>query len=185
MTRAYPFSINFPASKGLLGIQVANRRFALQDSLFIDFDRSSIEPGLASVTNGTLAALDTEWTFNITAAVSVNVAIDARQCSLLRSKIANSTPKIQLLTSHNTGPPSITATFAIPVSQPGNMSPRIDHSASLELHSIGSIGPFTLYSAVNNFTLSFNHLIGSSVDIPHVEGSSASTLFFSLFNLLR
>lgn len=70
-TRSYPFTVNFPASTGLSGIGVANQRFPLQDSLFIDVGLSSIDPGLSAVSNPTFG-VERTWKFNITAAVRSN-----------------------------------------------------------------------------------------------------------------
>lgn len=67
-THSYPFTVNFSSSTGLSGIEIANQRFSLQDSVFVNSPLSSISPGLSAVSNPTLAVVQT-WTFNITAAV--------------------------------------------------------------------------------------------------------------------
>lgn len=66
-TYQYPFSVKFPGSTGLSGIQVDDQRFPLQDSLFVIPTLSSIDPGLA-----TYNILDPahDFTFNITTVVS-------------------------------------------------------------------------------------------------------------------
>ena len=66
----YPFTISFPGTTGLSGIDVDGERLPLQDSLFVVPNLSSISPGLA-----TYNILDPahEFTFNITAAVSISI----------------------------------------------------------------------------------------------------------------
>ena len=66
-TFQYPFSVSFPGSSGISGVQVGHQHFPLTDSLFVVPALSSITPGLASYN-----ILDPahEFTFNITAAVS-------------------------------------------------------------------------------------------------------------------
>ena len=64
----YPFTISFPGSSGLSGVEVGDQRFPLQDSLFVVPTLSSVSPGLAAF-NITDPAH--EFTFNITAAVSL------------------------------------------------------------------------------------------------------------------
>lgn len=69
--------------------------------------------------------------------------------------------------------------------QAGTISPRMDHSTALQLNAIGTAGPFTLYSAVNQYNISAKQLFGSSVDINHVDGSAATMMFFKTYDLLR
>ena len=66
-TYHYPFSVSFPGSSGLSGIQVGDQRFQLQDSLFLVPALSSISPGFAAYN---IIDPAHEFTFNITAAVS-------------------------------------------------------------------------------------------------------------------
>lgn len=67
----YPFSVSFAGSSGLSGIQVGGQQFDLQDSLFVVPILSSISPGLATYLITDPAH---EFTFNITAAVSLRCA---------------------------------------------------------------------------------------------------------------
>lgn len=66
----YPFTISFAGSRGLSGIQVGDEKFQLQDSLFVVPTMSSINPGLATYN---IVDPTHEFTFNITAAVSLDV----------------------------------------------------------------------------------------------------------------
>lgn len=81
-------------------------------------------------------------------------------------------------------PSSLTATVKYPVPQPGNMSPRIDSSNTAQLALIGKTGPFSLYSAVLQYTLNSKQVFGSSIDIVD-EGSGAKAEFFKLFSIME
>ena len=87
----------------------------------------------------------------------------------------------QLLTSHP--PTSLKATFAIPVPQPGTMSPRIDDSVTAELALVGQAGPFAIFSAVVERNMTSLQLFGASVDVVD-EGTGTVAMFFKLFSLL-
>lgn len=88
---------------------------------------------------------------------------------------------IQLLTSH---PPStLKVTFAIPVPQPGTMSPRIDYSTKAELKQIGEAGPFAIFSAIVEQNLTSLQLFGASIDIED-ESTGTVAMFFKLFYLM-
>ena len=67
--RFYDFTLDVPSSTGLSGISVLDQKFPLQDSLFVEFSRSSISPGRATL--GTSFLTPTAWTVKITAAVSL------------------------------------------------------------------------------------------------------------------
>lgn len=64
------------------------------------------------------------------------------------------------------------------------MSPRMDHSTTLQLAPIGQAGPYALYSGVLESNLSAIQLFGSSVDVV-AEGLQTKIMFFKLFNLVR
>ena len=76
----YPFTISFAGSSGLSGIRVGDQNFQLQDSLFVVPTMSSIDPGLA-----TFNIIDPthEITFNITAAVSLDITFRCYLCIFL------------------------------------------------------------------------------------------------------
>ena len=80
-------------------------------------------------------------------------------------------------------PSSLTATVKYQVPQPGNTSPRIDSSTTAQLALIGKTGPFSLYSAVLQYTLNSKQVFGSSIDIVD-EGSGAKAEFFKLFSIM-
>ncbi|MCJ1429220.1 hypothetical protein MMC29_007133 [Sticta canariensis] len=65
--RFYDFTLDVPASTGLSGINVLDRKFPLQDSLFVEFSRSSVSPGRAAL--GTNFVKPITWTVKITAAL--------------------------------------------------------------------------------------------------------------------
>ncbi|MCJ1279796.1 hypothetical protein MMC21_007620 [Puttea exsequens] len=148
----YPFTISFPGTTGLSGIDVDGERLPLQDSLFVVPNLSSISPGLA-----TYNILDPahEFTFNITAALRT-----ARP------------------------PRSLKGTIALPVSQAGNMSPKMDFSTTVEFSFIGTAGAFALYSVTLHQNMTSLQLFGSSIDIEDEEGD-ARAMFFKLFSILQ
>lgn len=86
-----------------------------------------------------------------------------------------------LLTS--SPPPSLKATFSIPVPQPGTISPKIDDSTTAELALVGKAGPFAIYSAVVERNMTSVQLLGASVDVED-ESSGNVAMFFKLFSLL-
>lgn len=67
-TRFYAFTLGVPASKGLSGISVLDQEFPLQDTLFVEYSRSSISPGQSTFATSFLKKV--AWTVKITAAVS-------------------------------------------------------------------------------------------------------------------
>lgn len=67
-SRYYELSLDFPGSTGLSGIGILNKKFQLQDSLFVAYTLSSISPGLDAL--GINFKNPIVWTINITAAVS-------------------------------------------------------------------------------------------------------------------
>lgn len=67
-TRFYTFSLDVPASTGLSGINVLDQEFPLQDSIFVEYSRSSVSPGQSTFNTSFLKSV--VWTINITAAVS-------------------------------------------------------------------------------------------------------------------
>ncbi|CAF9932560.1 hypothetical protein IMSHALPRED_008917 [Imshaugia aleurites] len=87
-----------------------------------------------------------------------------------------------LLSSHP--PATLKVTFAIPVPQPGNMSPRIDYSTTAELFLIGQAGPFALFSAIIEQNMTSLQLFGASVDIED-ESTGTVAMFFRLFSILQ
>ncbi|KAF7512824.1 hypothetical protein GJ744_011927 [Endocarpon pusillum] len=122
-------------------------------------DSLFVVPTLSSVSPGLAAfqLLDPahEFTFNITAA--------------LRS----SNP-----------PYALKGTIALPVPQPGSISPKMDFSTTVQLDLVGTAGPFALYSVVHRQTMTSKQLIGSSIDVEEV-GGGGKAMFFKLFSLLR
>ncbi|CAF9915861.1 MAG: hypothetical protein HETSPECPRED_002603 [Heterodermia speciosa] len=79
---------------------------------------------------------------------------------------------------------SLAATFAIPLPQPGNMSPRMDHSTTLQLAAVGRSGPYTLFSGLLEKDLNAFQFLGASVDVA-ASGLQSKVTFFKLFNLMR
>ena len=73
-------------------------------------------------------------------------------------------------------PSSLTATV--------NITPRSDSSNTAQLALIGKTGPFSLYSAVLQYTLNSKQVFGSSIDIVD-EGSGAKAEFFKLFSIME
>ncbi|MCJ1271596.1 hypothetical protein MMC22_011498 [Lobaria immixta] len=71
-TRFYTFTLNAPVSKGLSGIDVLDQEFPLQDSLFVEYSRSSISPGQATFATSFLKSV--VWTVKITAALRASYA---------------------------------------------------------------------------------------------------------------
>lgn len=183
-TFPYPFTLDFPSTTGLSGIAVGDEKFPLQDSLFVIPTLSSIEPGLAeyNITDPTHL-----FTFNITAAVSnhsPHTNHSPENPQPLQPITYQYSPiylPIQLLTSHP--PPTLKVTFAIPVPQPGTISPRIDYSTKAELKQIGEAGPFAIFSAIVEQNLTSLQVFGASVDIED-ESSGTKALFFKLFYLM-
>ncbi|KAL2042394.1 hypothetical protein N7G274_004885 [Stereocaulon virgatum] len=118
---------------------------------FLLQDTPFVVPALSSIIPGlaSFKILDPAkvWTFNVTAAY--------------------------LTTSP---PPSLTATIAYRVPQPGNMSPRIDKSTTMQLNLIGKAEPFSLCSVMLEHTLDGTQVFSSSMDIVD-EGSSAKAEF--------
>ena len=169
----YPFTISFAGSSGLSGIEVGVQRFRLQDSLFVVPSLSSISPGLA-----TYNILDPahEFTFNITAAVSLIMF------SAIFYAISLTVRTVQLRTS--SPPHTLKGTIALPVPQPGNMSPKIDFSTTVQLRLIGTAGPFALYSVVHQQIMTSLQLFGSSIDVEDEEGDGRA-MFFKLFSILQ
>ncbi|MCJ1466608.1 hypothetical protein MMC07_005228 [Pseudocyphellaria aurata] len=66
-TRFYTFTLDVPPSNGLSGINVLDQKFPLQDSLFVEYSRSSISPGQATFGANFLKSV--KWTVKITAAL--------------------------------------------------------------------------------------------------------------------
>ena len=64
------------------------------------------------------------------------------------------------------------------------MSPRMDHSTTLQLAAVGRSGPYTLFSGLLEKDLNAFQFIGSSVDVA-AEGLQSKVTFFKLINLLR
>ncbi|KAM0799909.1 heme peroxidase [Usnea florida] len=87
-----------------------------------------------------------------------------------------------LLTSNP--PTTLKATIAVPVPQPGNMSPRIDYSNTTELSLIGTAGPYAMYSTIFEPYWTSLQLFGASVDVED-ESTGDVAMFFKLFNLLE
>ena len=68
--------------------------------------------------------------------------------------------------------------------QPGNMSPRIDYSTTIQLNLIGGAGSFALYSVIHVLNMTSLQIFGSSIDIED-EGGEARAEFFKLFSILH
>ena len=135
-TRSYPFTLSFPATTGISGISVNGQTFSFQDSMFVVSSLSNFSP--------TPPAFSTTSSLNTVSTYSVNTTV-------------------AYLT---TAPPaSLTATYNIPVPQTGTLSPRIDTSQTATLKKIGTIGPFTIYSAKTSHSLSAKQVYGTSVDV--------------------
>ena len=64
------------------------------------------------------------------------------------------------------------------------MSPRMDHSTTLQLTPIGRSGPYTLFSGVLEKNLNAFQIIGSSVDVAG-EGLQSELTFFKILVLMR
>lgn len=63
------------------------------------------------------------------------------------------------------------------------MSPRIDYSNAAELALIGTVGPYALFSGIQEFNLTGKQLFRISVDVEDETGNTVA-MFFKLFGLL-
>ncbi|KAL9123889.1 MAG: hypothetical protein Q9217_006724 [Psora testacea] len=151
-TYRYPFTMNFPASTGISGVTVNGQTFKFQDTMFV-------VPGLSSVSPTPPAFVPTP-------------AMSATQTYSINMTVA-------YLTTN--APTSLTATLSIPQTQTGTVSPKVDGSTTATLNQIGNAGPFALYSAIIQKSLSAKQAYGSSVDVA-ATGQSPGILFFKPFN---
>ena len=151
-TRQYPFTLSFPASVGLSGISVSGQTFQLQDTMFVIPKLSSFSPSPP--------AFSPTSNLNTVSTYSVNMTV------------------AYLAT---TPPPSLTATFSIPVPQAGTVSPTIDTSTTASLLKVGKSGPFTIYSAIIKKSLSAKQVYGTGVDVA-APGQAPGVMFFKPFN---
>ena len=89
---------------------------------------------------------------------------------------------LQLRTSK--APKTLKGTISFQSPQPGNISPKIDSSTTVQLSSIGKAGPFTLYSIVHKQTLTSLQFFSSSIDIENEDGEEKA-MFYKLFSILQ
>ncbi|ERF76415.1 hypothetical protein EPUS_06973 [Endocarpon pusillum Z07020] len=81
-------------------------------------------------------------------------------------------------------PRALKGTIALPVPQPGSISPKMDFSTTVQLDLIGAAGPFALYSVVHRQTMTPKQLVGTSIDVVDERGGGTA-MFFKLSSLLR
>lgn len=156
-TNSYQFTLAFPASVGVSGVTANGQTFPLQDTMFVAAALSDVspQPPPFSLNSATMSASATTYTVNTT--------------------VAYLPPK-----GSSSAPQSLTATFAIPVPQPGTVSPKIDTTTTATLTKIGTSGPYTLYSAKTSKSITAKQGYGASVDVA-VPGQSAGVQFFKPF----
>ena len=153
-TKSYPFTLKFAASVGLSGLSVNGQTFAFQDTMFVVAGMSSVSPNPPPFsTDSTVMGAVAAYKANTTVAYYPGTAA---------------------------APSTLTATFAMPVPQPGTVSPKIDTSTTNTLKKIGTAGPFTLYSAVTTKSVSAKQAYGTSMDVA-VAGQTAGLQFFKPF----
>ena len=63
------------------------------------------------------------------------------------------------------------------------MSPRIESSTIAKLDLVGEVGPFAMFSAIIEQTMSSQQLFGASIDVED-ESSGTVAMFFRLFYLM-
>ena len=153
-TKSYPFTLKFPASVGLSGLTANGQTFSFQDTMFVVAAASSVSPAAPPF------------------------SLDSNSMGGVQTYKANTT--VAYLPSKGAAPATLTATFAIPMTQPGTVNPKIDTSTTNTLKKIGTSGPFTLYSAVTSKSMSAKQAYGTSMDVA-VSGQAAQITFFKPF----
>ena len=151
-THSYAFTLSFPATVGISGLSVNGQTFPFQDTMFVVSSLSHYSP--APMTFSTTTAMNT------VSAYSVNTTV--------------------AYLYKGTAPASLTATYAIPVTQSGTVSPTIDTSTTASLPLVGKVGAYAVYSAVTKKSLSAKAAYGVSVDVA-VPGQAAGVVFFKPF----
>lgn len=154
-TTSYQFTLSFPATVGLSGVSANGQTFQLQDSMFVIPTLSHVSPQPPPFsTDGNAMSASATYSVNTTVAY--------------------------LPAQGAAAPATLTATFAIPVTQAGTVSPRIDTSTTATLKKVGVSGPFSVYSAVTTKSMTGKQAYGVSVDVG-VAGKSAGVLFYKPF----